>query len=68
MLSFKCLSMAFRKSGKPGQDVCWILLGKNRSKRTLLCVFVFVLVDCILYWKAFNRLIVYESWIRLATW
>ena len=22
MLSFKYLSMAFRKSGKPGQDVC----------------------------------------------
>jgi hypothetical protein len=41
MLSFKYLSMAFRESGKPGQDVCWILLEKNRSKRTLLCVFVF---------------------------
>ncbi len=37
MLSFKCLSMAFRKSGKPGQDVYLIRLGKNLLKRTLLC-------------------------------
>ena len=39
MLSFKYLSMAFRKSGKPGQDVYLILFsGKNLLKRTLLCV------------------------------
>ena len=38
MLSFKYLSMAFRKSGKPGQDVYLILLGKNLLKRTLLCI------------------------------
>jgi hypothetical protein len=38
MLSFKYLSMAFRKSGKPGQDVCLILLGKNLLKQTLLCI------------------------------
>jgi hypothetical protein len=38
MLSFKYVSMAFRKSGKPGQDVCLILLGKNLLKRTLLCI------------------------------
>ncbi len=36
MLSFKYLSMAFRKSGKPGQDVYLILLGKNLLKITLL--------------------------------
>ena len=38
MLSFKYLSMAFRKSGKPGQDVYLTLLGKNLLKRTLLCI------------------------------
>jgi hypothetical protein len=38
MLSFKYLSMAFRKSGKPGQDVCLILLGENLLKLTLLCI------------------------------
>ncbi len=38
MLSFKYLSMAFRKSEKPGQDVYLILLGKNLLKRTLLCI------------------------------
>ncbi len=38
MLSFKYLSMAFRKSGKPGQDVYLILLGKNLLKRTLSCI------------------------------
>ncbi len=49
MLSFKYLSMAFRKSEKPGQDVYLILLGKNLLKRTLLCIsFCFVMVDCIL--------------------
>ncbi len=36
MLSFKHLSMAFRKSGKSGQDVYLILLGKNLLKITLL--------------------------------
>ncbi len=29
MLSFKYLSMAFRKSEKPGQDVCLILFGEE---------------------------------------
>jgi len=39
MLSFKYLSMAFRKSEKPGQDVYFdSLLGKNLLKRTLLCI------------------------------
>jgi hypothetical protein len=47
MLSFKYLSMAFRKSGKPGQDVWLILLGKNLLKRTLLCISFFIMVDCI---------------------
>ena len=68
MLSFKYLSMAFRKSGKPGQDVYLILLEKNLLKRTLLCVFVFVMVDCILCQNAFNRLIVNEFGCSLATW
>jgi len=63
MLSFKYLSMAFRKSGKPGQDVYSILLRKNLLKRTLLFYFVFVMVDCILCQNAFNRLIVFEFWM-----
>ena len=61
MLSFKYLSMAFRKSGKPGQDVYLILLGKNLLKRTLLCIsFYFVMVDCIFVSECLNRLIVGE--------
>ncbi len=38
ILSFKYLLMAFRKSGKPGQDVYLTLSGKNLLKRTLLCI------------------------------
>ncbi len=67
MLSFKYLSMAFWKSGKPGQDVYSILLGKNLLKRTLLLFFVSVMVDCILCQNAFNRLIVNEFGCSLAT-
>jgi len=57
---FKCLSMAFRKSGKPGQDVCMVFLGKNLLKRTLLCISFFVMVDCIFVSECLNRLIVSE--------
>ena len=61
MLSFKCLSMAFQKSEKPGQDVYLILffLRKNLLKRTLLCIsFCFVMVDCIFVSECQYRLIV----------
>ena len=54
------LSMAFRKSGKPGQDVYLILLGKNLFKTNFIVYFVFVMVDCILCQNAFIRLIVSE--------
>ncbi len=47
MLSFKCLSMAFRKSGKPGQDVYLILFGEESFETNLIVYFVFVMVDCI---------------------
>jgi hypothetical protein len=48
MLSFKYLSMAFRKSGKPGQDVYLTLFfWKNLLKRTLLLLSFFVMVNCI---------------------
>ena len=47
--------MAFRKSGKPGQDVCLVFL-----KRTFFCLFVFVMVDCIFVSECLNRLIVSE--------
>ncbi len=68
MLSFKYLSMAFRKSGKPGQDVYLILfLGKNLFETNLIVYFVFVIVDCILCENAFIRLIVKEFGCRLAT-
>jgi len=46
MLSFKYLSMAFRKSGKPGQDVCLILSGEESFETNLIVYFVFVMVDC----------------------
>ncbi len=54
--------MAFRKSGKLGQDVYLILffLGKNLLKRTLSLFFIYVMVDCILCQNAFNRLIISE--------
>ena len=55
MLSFKYLSMAFRKSGKPGQDVCLVFL-----ERTFIVYFVFVMVDCIFVSECLNRLIVSE--------
>ena len=42
MLSFKYLSMAFRKSGKPGQDVYLILLWKNLFETNLIVVFSFM--------------------------
>ncbi len=58
MLSFKYLSMAFRKSGKPGQDVCLILWGRIFWNEPYCCFYV--MVDCILCQNAFNRLIVYE--------
>ncbi len=48
---FKYLSMAFRKSGKPGQDVCLVFL-----KRTFIVYFVFVMVDCIFVSECLNRL------------
>ena len=67
MLSFKYLSMAFRKSGKPGQDVCLILFGEESFETNLIVYFVFVMVDCILCQNAFNRLIVYEFGCSLAT-
>ena len=62
MLSFclEYLSMAFRKSGKPGLLFCFDSLGKNLLKRTLLLCSFYVWVDCILRQNAFNRLIVYE--------
>ena len=47
MLSFKRLSMAFRKSGKPGQDVYLILFGEESFETNLIVYFVFVMVDCI---------------------
>ncbi len=41
MLSFRYLSMAFRKSGKPGQDVCLILFGEESFENEPYCVFRF---------------------------
>jgi len=39
MLSFfKYLSMAFRKSGKPGQDVCLILFREESFETNLICI------------------------------
>ncbi len=49
-LRFKCMSMAFRKSGKPGQDVCLVFL-----ERTFIVYFVFVMVDCISVSECLNR-------------
>jgi len=54
MLSFKYLSMAFRKSGKPGQDVYLILFGEESFETNLIVYFVFVMVDCILCQNAFQ--------------
>ena len=67
MLSFKYLSMAFRKSGKPGQDVYSILFAEESFETNLIVVFVYVMVDCILCQNAFNRLIVNEFGCRIAT-
>ncbi len=47
MLSFRYLSMAFRKSGKPGQDVYLILFGEESFETNFIVYFVFVMVDCI---------------------
>ena len=68
MLSFKYLSMAFRKSGKPGQDVYLILFGEESFETNSIVYFVFVMVDCVLCENAFIRLIVREFGCRLATW
>ena len=67
MLSFKYLSMAFRKSGKPGQDVYFDSFGEESFKTNSIVYVVFVMVDCILCQNAFNRLIVYEFGCSLAT-
>ena len=48
MLSFKYLSMAFRKSGKPGQDVYLTLFVEESFETNVIVFFVFVMVDCIL--------------------
>ncbi len=51
---FRNLSMAFRKSGKPGQDVCLVFL-----KQTFIVYFVlFVMVDCIFVSECQYRLFV----------
>jgi len=69
MLSFKYLSMAFRKSGKPGQDVYLILVfGEESFETNSIVYFVFVMVDCILCENAFIRLTVHEFGCSLATW
>ncbi len=68
MLSFKYLSMAFRKSGKPGQDVLFDSFGEESFETSLIVYFVFVMVDCIFVSECLNRLIGSEFWIRLATW
>ena len=68
MLSFKYLSMAFRKSAKPGQDVYLILFfGEESFKTNFIVYFVFVMVDCILFQNALIDLTL-VNWIRLATW
>jgi len=56
----KCVSMAFRKSGKPGQDVCFDSFGEESFKTNSIVYVVFVMVDCISCQNAFNRLIVGE--------
>ena len=60
MLSFKYLSMAFRKSGKLGQDVYFDSFGEESFETNFIVYFVFVMVDCILCQNAFNRLNVGE--------
>ncbi len=57
---FEYLSMAFRKSGKPGQDVCLILFRGESFETNLIVYFVFVMVDCICVSECLNRLIVSE--------
>jgi hypothetical protein len=59
MLSFlNVLSMAFRKSEKPGQNVCWF--SEEESFETILTLFrrSLVMVDCIFVSECRNRLIV----------
>ena len=68
VLSFKYLSMAFRKSGKPGQDVYLILSGEESFKTNLIVYFVFVMVDCIFVSECLDRLVVSEFGCSLATW
>ena len=60
MLSFKYLSMAFRKSGKPGQDVYFDSFMEEYFETNVIVYFVFVMVDCMLCLNAFYRLIVCE--------
>ena len=48
MLSFKYLSLAFRKSGKPGQDVYLSLFVEESFETNVIVFFVFVMVDCFL--------------------
>ena len=55
MLSFY-LSMAFRKSGKPGQDV-YFDSWEESFETNLIVYFVFVMVDCIFVSECLNRLI-----------
>jgi hypothetical protein len=57
--------------GNPGNlDRMFILIlfGEESFEANFIVYFVFVMVDCILCQNAFNRLIVNEFWIRLATW
>ncbi len=59
MLSFY-LSMAFRKSGKPGQDVYQILFGEESFETNFIVYFVLVMVDCILCQNALIDLLLDE--------
>ena len=67
MLSFEYLSMAFRKSGKPGQDVYVDSFEEESFETNVIVYFVFVMVDCILCQNALNRLIVNGFGCSLAT-
>ncbi len=59
VLSFKYLSMAFRKSEKTWTGCLLVSLVKNLWKRTLsLFRFVFVMIDCIFVSECHYRLIV----------
>ena len=60
MLSFKYLSMAFRKSGKPGQDVYLILFWGRIFWNEPYCVFRFCHGRLYFVSECLNRLIVSE--------